>query len=126
MTKTFIRGPGDAMLPIAEIKRRLWAQRQTLLRQVATADEDLRWLATNVEPENVEEGQEENLARFLTRLDDMSVAEIEAIDRALARIVSGEYGRCASCDEPIPVARLEALPAASECLGCARRRSVQR
>jgi DnaK suppressor protein len=126
MTKTFVRGPGEAMLPIAEIKRRLWTQRQALLRQVANADAELLWLATNVESESVEEGQEENLARLLSRLDDMSVAEIEEIDRALARIVSGDYGSCTACGEPIPLARLEALPTASECIGCARRRASPR
>jgi RNA polymerase-binding transcription factor DksA len=114
------------MLPIAELKRRLWAQRQALLRQVASAEAEQRWLATNVEPEQVEEGQEENLARLLARLDDMGIAEIEAIDQALARIVSGEYGGCVSCGEAIPVARLEALPAASECLPCAKRHARPR
>jgi DnaK suppressor protein len=36
--------------------------------------------------------------------------EIIQIDRALARIDAGQYGRCEDCDEPIAIERLKALP----------------
>ena len=49
-----------------------------------------------------------------------TLAEIEA---ALARIRKGEYGLCASCGEPIPEARLKALPWARVCVRCAERGS---
>jgi DnaK suppressor protein len=49
-----------------------------------------------------------------------TLAEIEA---ALLRIKKGEYGMCASCGEPIPDARLKALPWARVCVKCAERRS---
>jgi RNA polymerase-binding transcription factor DksA len=41
------------------------------------------------------------------------------IEAALARVDDGTYGRCTDCGEPIAAARLEALPAASTCIGCA-------
>ncbi len=40
------------------------------------------------------------------------------IDAALARVESGTYGRCTSCGEQIPSARLEAVPAATVCVAC--------
>lgn len=49
-----------------------------------------------------------------------TLAEIEA---ALLRIKKGEYGMCASCGEPIPEARLKALPWARVCVRCADRGS---
>jgi DnaK suppressor protein len=49
-----------------------------------------------------------------------TLAEIEA---ALVRIRKGEYGLCASCGEPIPDARLKALPWARVCVRCAERGS---
>ena len=49
-----------------------------------------------------------------------TLAEIEA---ALLRMKKGEYGMCASCGEPIPEARLKALPWARVCVKCAERRS---
>jgi RNA polymerase-binding protein DksA len=101
-------------------RKQLLEQRASLLRQVARAEDDLRWLDSNVEPERMDEGQEKSLALVLTRLDDRGQAEIEAIDRALARIAAGSFGGCTGCGEPIPTARLEALPTAEQCLACAR------
>lgn len=49
-----------------------------------------------------------------------TLAEIEA---ALLRMKKGEYGMCATCGEPIPEARLKALPWARVCVKCAERRS---
>jgi DnaK suppressor protein len=46
---------------------------------------------------------------------------LEEIESALRRIKSGEYGSCASCGEPIPEARLKALPWARVCVRCAER-----
>jgi RNA polymerase-binding transcription factor DksA len=39
--------------------------------------------------------------------------------RALDRIAEGKYGRCRECGEAIAPARLEAMPAAERCAGCA-------
>jgi RNA polymerase-binding transcription factor DksA len=114
------------MLPIADLKREMLARRRVLFEQVAENEADLRALAVNVEPETVEEGQEENIARMLARLDDAGKAEIVAIDRALERIASGEYGRCVACGEPIPAGRLAAVPAAETCLPCAKARELPR
>jgi DnaK suppressor protein len=61
---------------------------------------------------------------------EMAVATLERerrtlaeIEGALARIRKGEYGICASCGEPIPEARLKALPWARVCVKCAERGS---
>lgn len=40
------------------------------------------------------------------------------IDEALARIDRGDYGNCMICGQEIPMARLEALPYAVNCLHC--------
>ena len=61
---------------------------------------------------------------------DMAVATLERergtlaqIEAALSRIKKGQYGICASCEEPIPDARLKALPWARVCVRCAERAS---
>jgi DnaK suppressor protein len=61
---------------------------------------------------------------------DMAAATLERerrtlqeIEGALKRIKSGEYGLCASCGQPIPDARLKALPWARVCVGCAEKAS---
>jgi DnaK suppressor protein len=106
------------MLPISELRQKLLRLRRALFQEVAHLEEDLLWLETDKESELVERGQDETFIRLLARLDDQQKAEIGAIDRALARIANGDYGRCQTCGKPIPVSRLQALPMAAGCLPC--------
>jgi DnaK suppressor protein len=46
------------------------------------------------------------------------------IERALAAIRTGRYGRCEDCAAQIPVAVLRAVPQARLCLSCHRARSA--
>jgi RNA polymerase-binding protein DksA len=46
---------------------------------------------------------------------------VEEIDRALARIEDGSYGYCVTCGDRIPVARLEVIPWADQCVKCKSR-----
>jgi len=110
------------MTRIDDLRRMLLDRQHTLLHQVARAEDDIRWLDTNVLPELEEEAQEENLSRLLGRLDARGRNEIAAIDEALARIERGDYGACDECGEEIPIARLEALPSATLCVTCAELR----
>jgi DnaK suppressor protein len=41
------------------------------------------------------------------------------IDSALQRIEAGSYGVCATCNRPIPLARLDARPYSTQCVTCA-------
>ena len=43
---------------------------------------------------------------------------VRRIDRALARIETGDYGNCVSCEKTIHKARLTAVPWARHCIEC--------
>ena len=43
-------------------------------------------------------------------------AELDDVERALAKLDDGTYGTCETCDDEIPPARLEAKPAARFCI----------
>ncbi len=43
---------------------------------------------------------------------------LDGVRAALARMDAGTYGVCTRCGAEIPVARLEAVPAASLCIQC--------
>jgi DnaK suppressor protein len=45
-------------------------------------------------------------------------AELADIDAALQRMDSGRYGECVDCGVDIPLARLQAQPAAARCVAC--------
>ena len=46
---------------------------------------------------------------------------IEQVERAINRIDEGTYGQCERCGNSIPIARLEAFPAATLCVSCKQR-----
>src|ERR671938_2168432 len=52
------------------------------------------------------------------RLSERESQLIADIDQALLRIDEGSYGVCARCGEPIPEARLEAMPTARYDAAC--------
>jgi RNA polymerase-binding protein DksA len=62
-----------------------------------------------------ERGEAETLA---LQLRD-ALAEVE---HALNKLTDGSYGHCESCGKPIAPARLEAKPAARQCIDCASKR----
>jgi DnaK suppressor protein len=45
------------------------------------------------------------------------------VEGALRRIAAGDFGHCASCDEPIGPGRLQADPASTRCITCASKES---
>jgi RNA polymerase-binding transcription factor DksA len=108
------------MLPVDDIRKKLLTQRRDLFRQVAQTEDELLWLETDVESEVQERGQGERMVQLLDRLDGRAKAEIEAIDRALFKLGTEQYGRCEQCGKAIPQSRLEALPAAAMCMACAQ------
>jgi RNA polymerase-binding transcription factor DksA len=56
-------------------------------------------------------------------LQDIKLATLARIDRALDRISTGTYGRCLHCHRELPDIRLDRMPEAELCLTCADGRS---
>ena len=42
--------------------------------------------------------------------------QLDAVEAALAKLDDGTYGKCEVCGNPIPEARLEAMPASRFCI----------
>ncbi len=51
-------------------------------------------------------------------LKSRELNELRAIEDAIRRIDSEDYGLCALCEDPIEIKRLEAIPWARYCLAC--------
>lgn len=103
-----------------EFAQQLRQQREALLKEVAAGEADLRTSESERASELEERAQEALATRLFARLDDRRKQQIEAIDRALQRIALGTYGICVRCGEPIPLARLRALPTALVHVQCTR------
>ncbi len=59
-----------------------------------------------------------------TALRDNAHILLENVEEALKKIDNGTYGICDKCGKQIPLARLEAVPWADECIDCQREDEV--
>lgn len=55
-----------------------------------------------------------------SQLAEVESRELASIENALERMKAGKYGICEVCNGKIPMARLNALPYATMCIGCQR------
>ncbi len=75
-----------------------------------SADNHMADTATETYERELDEGLEEDARE-----------QLRQVEKALARIESGEYGRCEVCGKEIPSERLEAVPWTTLCIDDARR-----
>jgi RNA polymerase-binding transcription factor DksA len=114
------KAPFDAKF-LAEQKVLLLEERATYTRQADNLQAEADSLAELREPGDVqfdeESGEGDTLA--VERERDLALSarareQVEEIDRALAKLVDGTYGICEVSGDPIPKARLQAIPQARE------------
>jgi DnaK suppressor protein len=55
-----------------------------------------------------------------SQLAEVESRELASIENALQRMRDGQYGVCEGCSSSIPMARLNALPYATQCIECQR------
>ena len=55
-----------------------------------------------------------------SQLVEVEARELTAIEDAIARFESEDFGNCNDCGKPIPLNRLRALPYAVDCIECRR------
>jgi DnaK suppressor protein len=103
----------------------LLAERATYLEQAEALKAEADSLAQDMEPGDVQFDEESGEGGTVTvdRERDLALsaqarAAVEDIDHALAKIQAGTYGLCEGCGQPIPRARLKALPQARMCVTC--------
>jgi RNA polymerase-binding transcription factor DksA len=114
------KAPFDAKF-LAEQRALLLEERATYTRQADNLQAEADSLAELREPGDVqfdeESGEGDTLA--VERERDLALSarareQVEEIDRALAKLDNGTYGICEVSGEPIPKARLQAIPQARE------------
>jgi RNA polymerase-binding transcription factor DksA len=99
-----------------ELRADLVTRLATLTNRAERIEQDLRrpgdrdWSERAIEIENDE---------VLEGLDELTLAEVRGLRKAIERIDAGQYGICTRCGRPVEAARLAALPAATTCVRCA-------
>jgi RNA polymerase-binding protein DksA len=109
------------MITPEELRETLLARKKELTARVRELERDFRHDEQPLEKDSQEQALQLENDDVLDALDEASRKELESIARALERMESGEYGTCASCEEPISPVRLRALPTAELCIRCAER-----
>ena len=103
----------------------LHAERREYEQQAAALKAEADSLAQEMEPGDIQFDEEsgEGGTMNIDRERDLALAgqarlAVDEIDHALAKIEVGTYGDCERCGQPIPKARLKALPYARLCVAC--------
>jgi DnaK suppressor protein len=92
----------------------LLKKRDEVFEALRLSDE-ARLILSEQDIESEETAQKEAIEDVLATLDEKEQKDIQAINRALARIELGEYGSCEVCGKRIDEDRLEAIPWTSVC-----------
>ena len=102
---------------IQEIRANLKAQRDRIVdHQVASIEQ---FQEMDHEPgDSLDHASEESIESTEFRLRDREKKLVGKIDKAFARLESGDYWYCTSCDEEIGIARLRARPVTNLCISC--------
>lgn len=119
-------GPYASDQPFLDEQRTVLLQeRETYRVQAEMLRAEAEVLALEREPGDVQFDEESGEGGTVAvdrerdlQLSAQAMATIEEIDSALAAVASKRYGACEHCGEPIPKARLRALPFARLCVAC--------
>jgi DnaK suppressor protein len=98
-------------------------QRETELLEEVRAAEDGAQRTPSRNPHNQvedlgEQGEQRIREAIVQAEEERDVDELRQIAAAKERMARGEYGECVDCGVDIPLARLEAQPAAARCVPC--------
>ena len=101
------------------------AEREAASGRVRELQTEFDWLAGDSEDANGDDEHDPEgstlafeRARVAALLADAR-STLDDLDRAVANLTAGTYGRCEICGGEIPQDRLEALPATRTCIDCA-------
>lgn len=107
--------------PLVELQRRLENRRSELRDRIAQG----RRADTPISPDKAlgrltrqDALQQQQMSAELMRRHEQELVRVE---KALRAMDEGTYGLCQRCGEPIATARLNAMPHATACVGCAER-----
>ena len=106
-----------------KIKQQLQSLREEYTHRIDAIEVETHHKEEPVEKDFAEQATQSENDDVLAALDDEAQHMVMHIDAALYRVDQGTYGICKACSEPIANERLQAIPFASLCIGCAEKSS---
>jgi len=99
-------------------KKLLEKERAAILRELAHEHRDYREAPAEMPSDVYDRATIDGSKEIAAMLQHEDSQRWLAINTALAKIESGEYGLCDVCGQPINEARLQVVPTAAFCLKC--------
>jgi DnaK suppressor protein len=107
----------DAILNV----RQVLIKRRDALRKALAGDLSLlKQLRAEASGDVVDAALDSVQDEISSQLAEVESRELSRIEYALERMRNGQFGICEHCGEPIPMARVNALPYATSCIECQR------
>jgi DnaK suppressor protein len=114
---------------LAHLRELLEDQRRVLLQRATEFVDDIEVLqtptATHGQGESEHANSDVELGMTVALAAD-TLAGLEEVAFALARMDDGSYGVCTDCSAPIGIERLMAVPQTRYCVACQQRRENRR
>ena len=103
---------------LKKFKTDLTVKRDDILKKAKqTLEEDMTLDSADL-PDEMDLASSEYHQSFTLRLRSREKSLLGKIEKAISRIDDGTFGICESCEEEIPVARMEARPETTHCIRC--------
>lgn len=102
------------------LRQQLVARRDALRDAIQGDESVLNEMYLPTGGDVVDFANDSSIGELSSQLAEVETRELQNIEQALEKMQAGTYGKCDACDKNIPLARLEALPYASYCIGCKR------
>lgn len=101
--------------------RQILVKRRDALRKALAGDLSLlKELRAQTSGDMVDAALDSVQDEISSQLAEVESRELTRIEYALERMRDGQFGVCEGCGVAIPMARLNALPYATYCIGCQR------
>ncbi len=106
-----------------ELRERLLSKKAELSGRLERINANLR---RPLNSDSKERAMELESSEVVDALGNEARGELAKISDALARMMSGEFGKCVTCSKAIDNQRLSVYPYATECIECAKTNEQQR
>ena len=107
---------GNAAI-IAQLRQQLLQRRNDIISSF-WGDLDTANVSYQASGDTADAAMDSVHSEMRSQLAEKESQELSAIDYALHKMETGEYGLCEECGMPIAVERLEVIPDAELCLKC--------
>ena len=110
---------------LKRFKDLLLKERASLIKKANKTLAEEAALDVNELPDEIDQASAEYNQSFIFRLRDREKYYLSKIDKALAKIESGDFGVCEACGDDISIKRLEARPVTTLCIRCKEEQEME-